>query len=936
MAVANSMSKFNSMINLARLLSICILCIYSLSVESQSLKAMDETAYDIWKTIENVQISNDGNWVSYELTPGDGDKSLNVYDVKNAKTLNFNRGTSAKIDFENNFIAFLIKPHQDSIKSLKRKKEEEDNFPKDSLGFYDFNRNKLIKIPNVLSFSIPKEKSGLLAYHLSPKKIENDSSIVKKETNENGSSLVIRNFDRNTEDTLRFITDYIWSRPGNLLSAVSTGKDSTEFDQLSIYESRSGKNRNLFEQKAKIKNLSFNKKGDALSFLADTDTTELKQRPYELHLWQLGESKANKIADIHAKFLDKDWTISKKKKAQFSPDSKHLIFGIEPKPFEIDTNLLEDEIVNVEVWHYKDELLHTEQKVHIKNNEDDHFLVSYDLKRKRFVRLSDETFTETKFSKNESKYALIYDQKSHKRSFSWEGILYKDVYVVNLETGKRTLVANKAEGNFSLSPMGKYVYWYSRPDSSWKSFNIKTSSTTEIAGNESSIFYSELNDRPMLPYSYGSSIWLGNDEYVLIYDRYDIWKIDPDGKKKPVNLTKGRKKKISYRHVSLDNEIKTFPLDTSILLNAFDAKTKSASFAELQKMKKPELLIPFEEMQVGRRVYKAKSANALVFTKENFETFPDLLYSKSDFKNPKKISSANPQQKEYNWGTAELIKWKSPDGKEHEGMLYKPSNFDIKQKYPLLVNFYEKSSDRLHRHRAPFPHRSTINYSFYVSKGYVIFNPDIHYKIGYPGESCYNSVMSGLDVVIDMGFIDEENIGVQGHSWGGYQIAHLLTKTNKFKCAESGAPVVNMFSAYGGIRWRSGLSRMFQYEHTQSRIGGTIWDSKDLYEENSPIFNMDKVQTPVLIMHNDKDGAVPWYQGIEYFVALRRLDKPAWLLNYNNEPHWPVKRQNRIDFNIRMAQFFDYYLKDAPMPKWMKSGVPAKEKGINQGLELLK
>jgi dipeptidyl aminopeptidase/acylaminoacyl peptidase len=299
------------------------------------------------------------------------------------------------------------------------------------------------------------------------------------------------------------------------------------------------------------------------------------------------------------------------------------------------------------------------------------------------------------------------------------------------------------------------------------------------------------------------------------------------------------------------------------------------------------------------------------------------------------ISDANPQQKNYNWGTNQLVKWTSLEGKEITGMLVKPENFDPSKKYPMIVNFYEKSSDRLHRHIAPSPGRSTINYSFYTSRGYVIFNPDVHYKIGYPGESAYNCVIPGIETLLKKGFIDKDNIGVQGHSWGGYQIAHLVTKTNIFKAAESGAPVVNMISAYGGIRWWTGLSRQFQYEHTQSRIGGTPWEYPQRYLENSPIFNLDKVNTPLLIMHNDADGHVPWYQGIEFFVGLRRLGKPSWLLNYNGEPHWPLKHQNRKDFNIRLAQFFDYYLKGAKKPIWMQRGVPAIEKGINQGYELI-
>jgi dipeptidyl aminopeptidase/acylaminoacyl peptidase len=251
----------------------------------------------------------------------------------------------------------------------------------------------------------------------------------------------------------------------------------------------------------------------------------------------------------------------------------------------------------------------------------------------------------------------------------------------------------------------------------------------------------------------------------------------------------------------------------------------------------------------------------------------------------------------------------------------------------MIVNFYERVSDGLHTHRSPDFPRSQINFTIYASKGYLIFNPDITYKTGYPGESAYDAIVSGVTALMNKGFVDPERIALQGHSWGGYQAAYLITRTNMFACAEAGAPVVNMTSAYGGIRWESGLSRAFQYEHTQSRIGGTLWEYPDRYRENSPLFSLDKVNTPVLILHNDKDGAVPWYQGIEMYSALRRLGKPAWMLNYNDEPHWPVKLQNRMDFQRRMQQFFDHYLMGTPVPAWMERGVTPAEKGIRQGFE---
>ena len=251
----------------------------------------------------------------------------------------------------------------------------------------------------------------------------------------------------------------------------------------------------------------------------------------------------------------------------------------------------------------------------------------------------------------------------------------------------------------------------------------------------------------------------------------------------------------------------------------------------------------------------------------------------------------------------------------------------------MLIYFYERNSDGLHNHPNPTPSRSTINIPYFISNGYLVFVPDIIYKTGFPGQGAVDAVVSGALAMIQKGFVDKDAIGIQGQSWGGYQVAYLITQTNMFAAAGAGAPVANMTSAYGGIRWESGMTRMFQYEKTQSRIGGTLWEKPIRYIENSPLFFADKVKTPLFMTHNDNDGAVPWYQGIEYFNALRRLNKPVWMVNYNNDEH-NLKAEswgNRVDLSIRLAQFFDHYLKGKPMPKWMKDGIPAIEKGKTLG-----
>jgi dipeptidyl aminopeptidase/acylaminoacyl peptidase len=330
---------------------------------------------------------------------------------------------------------------------------------------------------------------------------------------------------------------------------------------------------------------------------------------------------------------------------------------------------------------------------------------------------------------------------------------------------------------------------------------------------------------------------------------------------------------------------------------------------------------------------QAEDAEALLFTRSSVAEFPNLWVSNLDFGEMRQVSDANPQQAEYLWSTVDLIQWRSTDGRLLQGLLYKPEDFDPSREYPMMVYFYERNSNNLHGHYDPIPHRSVIRPTFYASRGYLVFIPDIVYQIGYPGESAMKCVMPGVLDLVDQGFVDENNIGVQGHSWGGYQIAYMVTKTDLFKAAAGGAPVSNMTSAYGGIRWASGMSRMFQYERTQSRLGATLWEAPMRYIENSPIFWADKVETPLLMLHNDHDGAVPWYQGIEMFVALRRLGKAAWLVNYNDEPHWPTTYANKKDWNVRMQQYFDHYLKGAPAPVWLAEGIPAVDKGRTLGLE---
>lgn len=907
-------------------------------------KVLDHKDFEIWNAIKNKQISADGNYVMYSLEKGEKDNFLKIKDSKAKLIFEHERSQNGNFTPNSKFALFTIKPWIDSVIELKRNKVKKDKLPKDTLGIYNLSDQTITKIANVKSYKTPKKWSGYVAYLLDNVKADKKEKDPKKKNSakkkatkkvgkENGYHLVLRNLNTNAQDTIKFVKDYLFAEEGKRFTYITTGVDSTSSEGVYVVDLQNDKVVTIFKgDKAKYYQLSISNSGKNVGFIVDADTTKVQVRPNELYVWSEGKLNAEKQLDANS--APKGYRVSSDGKINFSKDETKMYFGLATPPIVKDTTLLDEEIVNVEVWTYDEPRLYTVQELDVKADLKKSYKTVFDLKSNKIIQLATKKYPKAIVgSEGNATYSLVSNSLPYQLESQWKGYTASDYALVNVSTGETKEILKNIAGRLSLSPTGKYVYGYNSVDSTWFTYSIKTNKLLKLTSE--TIFYDELNDRPKHPSSYGAAGWITNDEALLLYDRYDIWKFNPeDGSS--VKLTNGRASKTTYNYLKLDAEERFIPKNEKWLLSSFNEVTRHSGYYEYNsKNNKGKQLL--EEPYKYTSPIKAKNTNNIVFTKESFTKFPDLIYSDLTFKTEKVISNANPQQSDYNWGTAELVHWTSLDGIELTGMLIKPENFDASKKYPMIVNFYERSSEKLFRHIAPSPGRSTINYSFYASRGYVIFNPDVVYKrVGHPGESAYNCVVSGVESQIAKGFIDKDNIGVQGHSWGGYQIAHLVTKTDIFKAAESGAPVVNMISAYGGIRWWTGLSRQFQYEHTQSRIGGTPWKYGERYIENSPIFNIDKVNTPVLILHNDADGHVPWYQGIEFFVSLRRLGKPSWLLNYNDEPHWPLKMQNRKDFNIRLAQYFDYYLKGAQMPVWMQKGVPAIEKGINQGYELIK
>lgn len=527
-------------------------------------------------------------------------------------------------------------------------------------------------------------------------------------------------------------------------------------------------------------------------------------------------------------------------------------------------------------------------------------------------------------------YVITTDQSAYYPCRDWKENLNFDAFLVNIRTGEtRLLMKNLAEYPV-WSPNGKYALIYSPDHKAWYKVEAATGEMVDISSAIGYPVYNEEHDKPCAARAYGIAGWSEDGNRVILYDRYDLWVIDLTGREKTYCFTKGfgRNNRVCIRMLRANYDPVTLNLKADNLVETFWEDSKDEGVYVLNAAGNMRKLI---KGAFSLRVLKVSDdLKYCIFHRQSYTEFRDLWWSKMDFARPVKITDVNPQQKEYNWGRVELVKWTNYEGKPNEGLLYLPEDYDPSQKYPVLVQFYETHTNEMNVYHAPVLSAAMADIPTFVSHGYVVFMPDVHFTIGRPGQSCYDAVVSGTKMLVEKGIADPDRIGLQGHSWSGFQTAYLVAKTDLFRCANIGAPIVDMVSGYVGIRNGSGLIRFFMYEDTQSRMGKSIWEDKTAYLQNSPLLDADRIHTPLLIFHCDEDEAVAYEQGRALYLAMRRLQRPAWLLNYKGDGHFLSNPAAQLDWTVRMQQFFDYYLKDAPQPRWMKEGININERGIDQ------
>jgi dipeptidyl aminopeptidase/acylaminoacyl peptidase len=914
------------------------LLILLLSVAGESLAARPGLT---WRDLVQVRkvhspiISDDGSWIAVEARPDRGDGEVLLRSVDGKMEWSIARGTDPRLSSDG---AWAAVTEQASFEA--RETAEEDDELDSTLLLVELATGAQTRFDDPEEYAFSADGRWFAVRVKAPDaedeedgtKAEEPEEVAPPEEEdpeprEAGSPLVLVRLADGEQFAYDAVSRLAWSEIAAWIALVQETEDGLG-NRLAVLELGG------VAPEESIVDSADSSTWDALAwadelplFAAVGADTRDPEDPVASRLIEFDASTGAATVRLREAETDEGWTLPVDNALAFSRDGERLFFGLredqpeedesEEEEFDIlDVESLRDE-AGVDVWHWRDPRIKTNERSTFEERSEHRYLAVIHRESGDVVRLAGPDL-ETVFVPESGMVALGEDSRPWLRERTWDG-WFEDVWTVDLRDGSRTKVATRVQDTVSRSPQGGYVVWFA--DGHFHLHDATNGAERNLTAGLGVTFENEDHDYPRSAPDYGVAGWLRDDSAVVLYDKYDIWLV-PSAGGEPLNLTagRGRSDRRIYRIVDLDDGPEGLDPASGLLLTGFDELAKNSSIwtvgldgSDLERRR--------EDARYYQVRAKAKDAELYLYSEEAYDVFSDLWIADAEFRRPKRLTDLNPQLEEFDLGEATLVDWVKDDGTPMQGILILPAGYEEGERYPVLVYYYRFFTPRLHRFNDPVINHRPSFYA-YAGDGYAVFLPDIRFEVGYPGDSAARSLIPGVQKIIDLGIADPEAIALHGHSWSGYQTAQIITLTDMFACAVAGAPVSNMTSAYGGIRYGTGLSRQFQYEMTQSRLGATLWERRDLYIDNSPLFFADRINTPLLMQFGDEDEAVPWTQGIELYMAMRRLDKPCVFLQYDGEPHHLKKYPNKLDYTLKMKEFIDHFCKGTPAPVWWAEGVP--------------
>ena len=896
-----------------------------------------------WKSIGAAELSPDGSWFMYRLSPLEGESEIVLREVRGTKEHRFPIGEAPRFggslrtgfSADSKWAAFLSYPGSKEVKALRKERKRIAT----TAVLVDLAKGEKTELEKVRALAFSGDNPGFVALHrYAPESQE------KEKDKWTGSDLVVRELATGKEVNIGNVAEFAFDKSGAKLALIIDAQGLAA-NGLQLRDMASGAVVPLENDKAAYKSLAWTEKGEALSFLKGKE-----DKAYEDKLWSVvgfsgfrdpkGPRKI--VYDPAAdKTFPEGMTVSPDRTPAWTETFDAILFGIHEAKKKKDADKkdapgappapptgpaagpageADEDVPDLVIWHGQDKRLQSEQQVQEQRDKTFSYLAEYRVAEKAFIRLADDEVRDVSPAPK-GRFAVGEDIRAYELDANLDGRNFSDVYVIDMRTGKRTKALEKKR--YVYGPLFDGVHFLYYDDGHFHTFDMATGKSVNITKDVPASFVNEDNDTNVVKppdYPAGST---KDGLNALLSDGWDIWSVPVSGAGKAVNLTaNGARDKIRYRRLRIDPEEKAVDLAQAQYFSVYGEWTKKSGLARLEKGKAAPATLLWDDAGFGG-LAKAKKADVYVYARDTYKDYPDYYAADATLANGRRLTEADPQQKDFLWSSGSVLldyKMDPASGldKSLQAALFLPANYEKGKRYPTIVYYYEKMSQQLNRYAQPSA--NGFNKSVYTSNGYAVLMPDITYKINDPGMSAAWCVLPAIDAAVAAGVVDRAKIGLQGHSWGGYQTAFLITQA-EFAAAVAGAPLTNMISMYSSIYFNSGSANQPIFESSQGRFTGGYWDNLEAYQRNSPVYYAAQVKTPLIILHNDKDGAVDWNQGIEYYNTLRRLKKPVVMLQYVGENHGLQKAANQKDYTVRMKEFFDHHLMGKPAPDWYVKGV---------------
>ena len=883
--------------------------------------------YGQFETLQLSSLSPDGKWLAYVVVRSNRNNELRVTDIAAGTTKTSAFGAQAAFSSDSKWAAYSIGMSESAEEKLKKDKKPVQK----KLGLLNLATGEQSTVDTVESFAFSPNGAYLAFRRYAPEKPEKKDKTDATDDAEEadpGATLIVRQLSSGRDTTFGNVSEYAWQnlpKQGRLLAIAISAEDKTG-NGVQLYDPETAALRVLDSSPSIYQGLSWRKKSNDLAVLkAKTDNDHEGATAIAMawtHVMEPSESAHIYDPAKDVKFPAGMRVVSYHKPS-WEEDGGVVFLGIAKwekklpkKDKDKEKKDDEEEQASVDVWHWRDLEVQPKQKLSAKTNRQKNMLVAWRIDQGQLVQLG-HCLTEQVHPLKHQNVAYAADWTAYAMDRSI-GRPAADLYLVNETTGDRTKIQEDVLDDYHVeaSPGGKYLLFY-QAQHYW-TVDVASHAVVNITKDVKTEFWNRESDqttRQKPPF--GVAGWTKNDASVILYDKFDMWEIAPDGSK-AARLTNGAADQVRHRLVTLDPDEESIDMDKPVYVSLFGIWTKKSGYARLHAGQEERLVFVDKDVQ---RLAKAKDADVFAYVSQTFEESPNAFVAGPDLTQPKQVTHTNPFQTNYAWGHDQLIEYKSDKGERLQGTLYYPAGYEAGKKYPMIVYMYEKLSDGLHRYSAP-SERDYYNPGAITSHGYLLLMPDIVFRPREPGLSVQECVSAAVKKVIEMGVVDPKKVGIMGHSWGGFDTTFLATHSDLFAAGVAGAPITDLVSNYGNHHWSSGIAETDHIETGQQRMEVPLYDDLDAYIRNSAVFNVKNMQTALLIEVGDSDGTVFYHQGVELYNIARRAGKHVVLLVYAGEDHGLRKKQDQMDYQRRIFAWFGHYLKDEPAAPWIADGEP--------------